>query len=113
MNCNDHGQVTLGALGSRLGFARRCADLRHDGVDDRSIWRRISGSALLRHAYHATIERDGPNVPADERVSFGALAETDRLPPRRCPPCIADWLQPLVLTISCHRPGGCCIVAVA
>jgi hypothetical protein len=44
---------------------------------------------VLGRAWCVTAERNGPNVPADERIPFGALAETDLPPMKRCPPIFA------------------------
>ncbi len=43
----------------------------------------IAGYDLLCRARRVTTERNGPDVPADERLPLGALAEADR-PTRGC-----------------------------
>src|SRR5208337_3424121 len=45
------------------------------------------GYALLGRAW-VSAERNGPDVLADERLSFGALAEAGLRPTQRCPPVV-------------------------
>ena len=70
-----------------MAIARGRADLRNHGAAYGYGWRRPAGYALFG------CERiaggwDGPDVLADERLPFGALAEADRQPPRRCLPAL-------------------------
>jgi len=44
--------------------------------------------ALLDRARRVTAERNGPDVLADERLPFGALAEADLNPTKRRPPVL-------------------------
>jgi len=62
------------------GYASRPRDLRDHGAAYGCSWRRPDGYALLSRV---TAERNGPDVPADERLPFGALAEADLQPTKR------------------------------
>jgi hypothetical protein len=95
-----------------LAIPRGCADLRDHGAAHGCSWRR-AGYALLGRAWCVTAERNGPNVRADERIPFDALAETDLPPTKRCPPVVANELGPLALTVFFRRMSGRCIVAAA
>jgi hypothetical protein len=68
---------------------------------------------VLGRAWCVTAERNGPNVRADERIPFDALAETDLPPTKRCPPVIANGFVPRALTVFFRRMSGRCIVAAA
>jgi len=59
---------------SRLAVSRGHANLRHHGAADECWWR-ACGYALLRRATCVTVERNGPDVFADECLPFGALAD--------------------------------------
>jgi hypothetical protein len=66
-----------------LALPRGRADLRNHGAAYRFSCRRSAARwALLGCARRLTAERNGPNVLADERLPFGALAEVD-LQPRK------------------------------
>src|ERR1700730_3726577 len=58
------------------------ADLRDDGAADGGTWWRTGGCVVFSRGRVAA-ERDGPDVPADERLPFGALAEADLQPAKR------------------------------
>src|SRR5262249_24821653 len=69
--------------GARRGrLARPCsrAELRRHGAPDLCV-RRRPGHDVRGRAWGVTAERNGPDVPADERIPFGALAETALPPP--------------------------------
>src|SRR3979411_2489028 len=51
------------------------ADLRNDGAADGCCWRRRCGYALLGRARCVSVERNGPDVLADEYLPFDALVE--------------------------------------
>src|SRR4030088_3586666 len=51
------------------------ADLRNDGAADGCCWRRRCGYALPGRARCVSVERNGPDVLADEYLPFDALAE--------------------------------------
>src|ERR1700736_6495287 len=53
------------------------ADLRNHGAAYRRSGWRPAGYALLGRARCVTVERNGPDVLADECLPFGALAEAD------------------------------------
>jgi hypothetical protein len=59
----------------------------------------ILGYALLGRARRVTAGRHGPDVPADERVPFGSLAEMDFQAMKRCPPILqaASTMNPATL----------------
>src|SRR5215211_4486762 len=62
------------------------ADLcRHGAAYGCSRWR-PAGHALLGRARCLAAERNGPDVLADERLPFGALAEAHLQPTKRCRP---------------------------
>jgi hypothetical protein len=63
------------------GWLSLAAAPTYHGAAHCSRWRR-AGYAVLGRASCVTAERDGPDVRADERVSFGALAEADLHPGR-------------------------------
>src|SRR5260221_6777438 len=63
-------------------------DLRNHGAAYGRSWWRPAGYALLGHARRVTAQRDGPDVPADERLPFGTLAEADLAPAKRSPPVV-------------------------
>ena len=69
------------------GWPRGRADLRDHGAADGRSRRRPDGYALLGRAC-VSAERNGPDVLADERLPFGALAEADLRPTKRCPPLL-------------------------
>src|ERR1700731_4977599 len=73
---------------SRLAKPRGRADLRHHGAADGCSWWRPAGYALLGRATCVTARRNGPDVRADERLPFGALAEADLQPTKRRPPVL-------------------------
>src|ERR1700691_4453616 len=56
-------------------IARGRADLRDDGAADPCVGRR-AGLDLLGGG-RVAVERNGPDVPADERFPSGAVAEAD------------------------------------
>src|SRR5262249_42819954 len=61
-------------------------------------------------------ERNGPDVRADERVPFGALAETDFAPPQRCPPvwpALRRMIRTGKMTIAYALPIALAAVVVA
>jgi hypothetical protein len=64
---------------SRLARPRCRADFRRHGAADLCAQRR-RGHGVFGRAWCVTAERNGPDVRADERFPFDALAETD-LPP--------------------------------
>src|SRR5437868_14138499 len=64
------------------------AEFRHHGAADGRAWRRCARHALLGRARCVTAERNGPEVFADERLPFGALAEAGLQPRKRCPPVL-------------------------
>ena len=70
-------------------MSRGRANLRNHGAADGRCWWRFSGHALLGCAGCVAAERNGPDVRAHERIPFGALAETDLPPTKRCPRVIA------------------------
>ena len=78
-----------------LGLAAcRCADLRRHGAPDLSVQRR-RGHDVLGHGWCVAAEWDGPNVCADERIPFGALAETNfPLPVLANPKCAFSQAGP-------------------
>src|ERR1700720_608788 len=65
-----------------MAMSRGYADLRNHGADDGCSRRGPDGYALLGRAW-GSAERNGPDVLADERLSFGALAEADLPPAKR------------------------------
>src|SRR6187455_291657 len=67
-----------------MAIARGRADLRNHGAAYGYGWRRPAGYALFGCERIAG-GRDGPDVLADERLPFGALAEADRQPALRGP----------------------------
>src|SRR5260370_5107910 len=71
-----------------MAMPRGRADLRHHGAADGCSWWRPAGYALLGRATCVTAERNGPDVLADERLPFGALAEDDFPQTKRCPPVL-------------------------
>src|SRR5258707_2104401 len=58
---------------------RSRADLGDDGAAEGGSWWRTGGWVVFSGRCVAA-ERDGPDVPADERLPFGALAEADLQP---------------------------------
>src|SRR5215472_1613636 len=68
----------------RLARPRGRADLRRHGAAHRCFRWWSAGSLLFSPARCIVAERNGPDVPADERLPFGALAEADRPPAPRC-----------------------------
>ena len=64
-------------------------DLRDDGADHRRS-RRRRGAALLCDARGLAAQRNGPDVSHDERLPFGAVAETDRQPATRRRPDLIE-----------------------
>src|ERR1700730_14745133 len=64
------------------------ADLRNHGAAYGCSWWRPAGYALLGRARCVTAERNGPDVLADECLPFGAWAEADLQPTKRCPPVL-------------------------
>src|ERR1700722_2897168 len=65
------------ATSDRLAMPRGRADLRHHGAADRRLGRRADGDDVLNRARCITAERNGRDVPLDERLPFDALAEAD------------------------------------
>src|SRR2546423_7301915 len=75
-----------------MAIARGRADLRDHGAAYGCGWQRPAGCALFGCERIAG-GRDGPDVLADERLPFGALAEADRQPRGRgsqCPPAASS-----------------------
>src|SRR5215813_5373432 len=72
----SRGLASRRARSGRLAEPRRCAYVRHHGAADRPR-RRPAGCLVCDVARHAAAQRDGPDVPADERIPFGAVAEAD------------------------------------
>src|SRR5258706_11260372 len=58
---------------------RSRADLGDDGAADGGSWWRTGGCVVFSRRCVAA-RRNGPDVPADERLPFGALAEADLQP---------------------------------
>ena len=67
--------------------------------------RRRAGCALLGGARCVTAERNGPDVPADDCLPFGAVAEADLRPAQRCPRSLirASGLWRWARIMSCLR----------
>src|SRR6202035_3539806 len=61
-------------------IARGRADPRDDGAADACVGRRAGHDLLGRG--RVAVERNGPDVPVDERLPSGALAEADPRPTR-------------------------------
>src|SRR5262252_1401158 len=72
----SRGLASRRARSGRLAEPRRCAYVRHHGAADRPR-RRPAGCLVCDVARHAAAQRDGPDVPADERIPSGAVAEAD------------------------------------
>jgi hypothetical protein len=70
-----------------MAMSRGYADLRNHGADDGCSRRGPDGYALLGRAW-VSADRNGPDVHADERLPFGALAEAGLQPTKRCPPVV-------------------------
>jgi hypothetical protein len=70
----------------RLAIPRSRADLRNHGAAYGCSSCRPAGYALLGRARCVTADRNGPDVLAHECLPFGALAEADLQPAKRCPP---------------------------
>ena len=70
---------------ARSAVACGRADLRGHGIADGDAGRRHAGHALLGRGKRIAAERNVLDVLVDERLPFGALAETDRPPKKRCP----------------------------
>jgi hypothetical protein len=51
-------------------------DVRNHGADDTDSWWRHAGVALLGYARHVTADRNGFDVPIDERLPPYAVAQT-------------------------------------
>ena len=68
-SCSDEGAAA--ALGiAKLAMSRGYADLRNHGADDRCSRREPDEYALLGLAW-VPADQNGPDVDADERLSFG------------------------------------------
>src|SRR6266567_4557793 len=70
-----------------FAVARGRAGLRDDGAADGGSWWWRTGCVVFSRRCVA-VERDGPDVPADERPPFGALAEADLQPAKRSLPVL-------------------------
>ena len=62
-------------------------------------------------------ERNGPDVRADERLPFGALAEADLQPTKRCPPVLIRrspdrGAEPSPPVNTLRGDEQCCLVGV-
>jgi hypothetical protein len=71
---------------SRLARSRGRADFRNHGAAHGRSRRRPAGYPLLDRGTYVAAERNGPDVFADERLPFAALAEADLEPTKRRPP---------------------------
>ena len=72
------------------------ADFRHHGAADGCSRRRLAGHGVFGRSCLAA-RRNGPDVPADERLPFGALAEADLEPTKRRSPVLirrSNWTRP-------------------
>ena len=79
----------------RMAVPGRHANLRDHGAAYEYLWWGTAGYTLLGHAWCVTAERNGPNVPANERLPFGALVEADFRPAKRRPPVVMRMTLPL------------------
>jgi hypothetical protein len=71
---------------SRLARSRGRADFRNHGAAHGRSRRRPAGDPLLDRGTFVAAERNGPDVFADERLPFAALAGADLEPTKRRPP---------------------------
>src|SRR5215467_6129487 len=80
----------------------RCdADLCNHGATCGHSWRWPAGYVLRGRARCVTAEWNGPDVHADECLPFGAMAEADFQPAKRCPPV------PIRRSPNSSRPPTC------
>src|ERR1700681_3486875 len=69
-------------------MSRGHADPRSHGAADGRSWCRAECDDVLERARGVIAERHGSDVPPDELLPFGALAEADLRTTKRCPPLL-------------------------
>src|SRR5262245_17099240 len=79
------------------------AGLRNHGATDGRSRRRPAGYVLHGRARWVTAEWNDMDVHADERLPFGALAEVDLPPAKRCP--VSIWRTPDRTRINRPNPA--------
>src|SRR5215831_11453492 len=93
----------------------RHADLRDPGLADRASRREPDGQRLFGRVLGAA-ERNGADVPVDERVPLAALAEADVWPTRRCRPVLTGGrrrpVEILARRDQLERVGGLLLATV-
>src|ERR1700730_12748856 len=95
-----------------MAMSRSHADLCNHGATYECFWRQPAGFALLGSAAYLAAKRNGPDVLADERLPFGALAEADLQPTKRCPPSLIRR-SPDRVGVRFPRPGATLFLATS